>query len=113
MQMQTLVRLTLACVLCTASASAAAQAVEDPAARGAEIYALACAACHGPDGRGMSQDRVGFETPLPDFTDCGYASPETEIDWVAIAHEGGPVRAFSRRMPAFGAALSIEDLRLA
>ena len=31
-------------------------------------------------------------------------------DWFAIAHEGGPVRAFSRRMPAFGEALTEAEL---
>jgi hypothetical protein len=84
-----------------------------PAPRGAEVYTLACAACHGEDGRGVAQDRLGFDVPVPDFTDCGFASPEMAADWTAIAHDGGPVRAFDRRMPAFGEALPIEDIELA
>jgi len=31
---------------------------------GASLYQQACAACHGTDGRGMSQDVVGFDVPL-------------------------------------------------
>jgi hypothetical protein len=54
---------------------------------------------------------VGFETPLPDFTDCAFATPEPDADWTAIVHQGGPIRAFDRRMPAFGDALSEDQIR--
>lgn len=96
----------------TVAAHAAAQTIEDTAARdsGARIFARACAACHGDDGRGREQSAVGFATPLPDFTDCDYASRETKADWFAIAHEGGPVRAFDRMMPAFGDALDADEI---
>src|SRR6188508_3294621 len=74
---------------------------------GEEIFRWACAACHGADGKGAPLSQVGFDDPpLPDFTDCGFNTPEVAADWFAIAHEGGPVRAFSRRMPAFGDALT-------
>jgi hypothetical protein len=77
------------------------------------MYLAACAACHGADGAGVAQSTVGFDTPLPDFTDCSFASREPDADWFAIGHQGGPVRAFDRRMPAFGGALSAGDLQLA
>ncbi len=54
---------------------------------------------------------VGFETPLPDFTDCGFASREPAADWAAIVHSGGPVRGFSEMMPAFGEALSNGEIQ--
>jgi hypothetical protein len=54
----------------------------------------------------MPQSTVGFATPIPDFTECSFATPETAADWNAIAHKGGPIRAFDRRMPAFGEVLS-------
>jgi mono/diheme cytochrome c family protein len=91
---------------------ATAQDVDAGDSKGAAIYAAACAACHGPDGRGMAQELVGFDTPLPDFTDCSFASPETTADWTTIVHDGGPARAFNRRMPAFGEALSSEEIDL-
>jgi mono/diheme cytochrome c family protein len=73
---------------------------------GESIYRAACAACHAADGRGAPQEIVGFDTPLPDFTDCNFASREPEADWFAISHDGGPVRGFDSRMPAFGRVLS-------
>lgn len=77
---------------------------------GDEVYRAACAACHGADGTGMPASTVGFSTPLPDFTDCSFASREPAADWFAVAHAGGPVRAFERRMPAFGEALDDEAI---
>ena len=82
-----------------------------PAARsGEQVYRAACATCHGADGRGNPLSHVGFDIPLPDFTDCSFATPEAEADWFAIVHAGGPVRAFARQMPAFADALSEEEI---
>ena len=58
----------------------------------------------------MPQSTVGFDVPLPDFTDCSFASREPAADWFAVAHAGGPVRAFDRRMPAFGEALAEDEI---
>jgi hypothetical protein len=77
---------------------------------GSEIYRIACESCHGAGGRGAAQSQVGFDIPLPDFTDCSFAAREPNADWLAVAHAGGPVRGFDRMMPAFGQALSEEDL---
>ncbi|HNR98357.1 MAG TPA: c-type cytochrome [Planctomycetota bacterium] len=78
---------------------------------GAELYRAACAACHGTDGRGAPAGMVGFDVPLPDFTDCDFASREAEDDWVVVAAEGGLARGFSEIMPAFGDALTDDQLR--
>jgi hypothetical protein len=91
-----------------ASTTAFAQA---PAPRGE--YTRACAACHGDDGRGRTSTELGFEVPLPDFTDCDFAVREPDSDWYAIAHRGGPVRGFDRLMPAFGEALLPEEIEAA
>ena len=77
---------------------------------GEAIYRSACLTCHGRDGRGSPRTVVGFATPLPDFTDCAFASAEAEIDWFSVVHEGGPVRGLARHMPAFGDALSDADI---
>lgn len=82
----------------------------DPPLRGQDIYRAACANCHGADGTGAPERVVGFPEPLPDFTDCSFASREPAADWASVVHQGGPVRAFSRRMPAFGAALSRDEI---
>lgn len=77
---------------------------------GAEIYDQGCAACHGADGRGVSLDVRGFEVEPPDFSDCGFATPEPLADWFAVVHEGGRIRGLDRHMPAFGDALSDVDI---
>jgi hypothetical protein len=59
------------------------------------------------------QASVGFDVPLPDFTDCSFTSREPAADWFAIAHDGGPVRAFDARMPAFGRALEAAQIEMA
>lgn len=76
----------------------------------AAIYRDACASCHGPDGTGMPRSHVGFDVPLPDFSDCSFATREPDSDWFAVTHAGGPARGFDRRMPAFGRALGDEDI---
>ncbi len=80
---------------------------------GTQVYDEACAACHGVDGRGNPSAVVGFDVPLPDFTDCVFATVESADGWHAVVHEGGPVRALDRHMPAFGEALSAEEIDLA
>jgi mono/diheme cytochrome c family protein len=77
---------------------------------GKEIFLASCANCHGPDGKGQPQSRVGFSVPLPDFTDCDFTSREPAPDFVAVVHQGGPVRGFEQLMPAFGKVLSIEEI---
>lgn len=80
-------------------------------ASGKGLYLHACASCHGAGGKGVAQSQLGFATPIPDFSDCNFASREPDADWIAVAHQGGPVRAFSSDMPAFGEALSSEQLQ--
>jgi mono/diheme cytochrome c family protein len=92
----------------------AAAAAQTPAPRtGEEIFRSACATCHGPDGKGSPRTVVGFETPLPDFSDCGFAAGEPDPDWFAVVHEGGPIRGLDRHMPAFGDALSADEINSA
>jgi mono/diheme cytochrome c family protein len=70
---------------------------------GKRIYESGCVSCHGPDGKGQSQNLAGFERPstFPDFSDCATATPEPDIQWRAVITNGGPARAFSQIMPSF------------
>jgi mono/diheme cytochrome c family protein len=81
-----------------------------PAKTGPELYQAACAACHGPDGKGLPQTTLGFRTPVPDFTDCSFSTVEPDADWLAVVHGGGPMRAFDRMMPAFGDVLTEPEI---
>jgi len=77
---------------------------------GADIYRVACIACHGVDGKGSPRSSVGFDVPLPDFTDCSFATAEADPDWQAVVTRGGTIRGLDRHMPAFGEALSPDDI---
>jgi mono/diheme cytochrome c family protein len=81
-----------------------------PDRSGAELYQAACASCHGVDGTGAEATFVAFEEEVPDFTQCNFASREPDADWIWVAHQGGPVRGFSNMMPAFGDALTMDEL---
>jgi hypothetical protein len=83
---------------------------DEPGLSDRELYLNTCASCHGPDGTGLSSAEVGFDLELPGFTDCSFASREPHGDWAGVAHEGGPLRGFDRMMPAFGDALSMEEI---
>ena len=111
--------ITLAIVACAWIAPAARAQTLAPDASGAEIFRAACATCHAADGKGSPRSVVGFALPLPnghdfpDFTDCPTNTVEPMADWVAVATRGGPVRGLDRHMPAFGAALSAEQIEQA
>lgn len=97
-------------VLVPAIATAAGQETTAPKS-GRDLYLVACAACHGADGRGQPQSMVGFDLPLPDFTNSSFISREPREDWVAITQIGGPVRGFSELMPSFRGVLTVEETR--
>ena len=88
-------------------ASQAPQAAPD----GMALYEAGCASCHGSDGRGAPADRIAFEDPLPDLTDCSFASREPDADWIIVSKAGGPIRGFSDVMPAFEEAFDDEQLQ--
>ena len=85
-------------------------------ATGEQIFRQSCATCHAVDGSGSPQSVVGFALPLPnghdfpDFNDCPTNTVEPLGDWVAVATRGGPVRGLDRHMPAFGDALSQDQI---
>jgi mono/diheme cytochrome c family protein len=106
------VTLRCAAILILSLAAAATSAAQTASAKsGAELYTAACAACHGADGRGTTPTLLAFDTPVPDFTDCSFSTVEPDADWMAVSHDGGPARAFDRRMPAFGDALTDDELQ--
>lgn len=96
-----------------AALTAAQNEAPKPPRTGQQIFLETCAACHGPDGKGRSRSRVGFDVPLPDLTDPDFASREPHYDWVGIARNGGPSKGFSEIMPSFRDALSLEELEAA
>ncbi len=92
------------------AATAGLQTNEDRPRTGKGLYRMACAACHGVDGRGAPSSTVGFDVPLPDFTDCQFGPREADADWSIVVVHGGPARGFSEIMPAFAEALTDEEI---
>jgi mono/diheme cytochrome c family protein len=81
-----------------------------PDADGEYIFRNNCATCHGPDGKGSPQSVIGFDAPLPDFTDCPTNTVEPFGDWNSVVHRGGPIRGLDHHMPAFADALSDDQI---
>ncbi len=107
------ITLFVAAVWLTAAALAAAAqnaAGDERPTTGKGLYDAACASCHGADGKGADRSKLGFDTPLPDFSDCKFATREPDSDWSAITHLGGPARGFSKTMPASGDSLTDEEI---
>jgi mono/diheme cytochrome c family protein len=79
---------------------------------GKEIFEAACIGCHGPGAKGQPQSTLGFEPPetFPDFSDCLGSNREKTYDWRAIIRDGGRARGFVDIMPAFGDALTSEQI---
>jgi mono/diheme cytochrome c family protein len=94
------------------SALAAVAAVSAPAPPdGHAIWLANCATCHGVEGRGDRKPaEVGFTLPMPNFSDCSFATREADLDWSSTIHKGGPQRAFPRIMPAFEDALTDDEI---
>jgi hypothetical protein len=90
--------------------TAEARAADAPTRTGAQVWSAACAACHGADGAGQPRSVVGFDVPLPDLRDCAFATSEATADWFAVVHQGGRVRGLNQMMPAFGGALSDQEI---
>ena len=105
--------LVLALAVLGSGSALGAQGPRAPQRTPENLYRAACITCHGPDGTGAPKSIVGFDAPLPDFTDCAFATAEADVDWFSVVHEGGPVRGLDRHMPAFGDALSPDEIALA
>jgi mono/diheme cytochrome c family protein len=79
---------------------------------GKDIFEAACIGCHGPGGQGQPESTLGFQTPptYPNFSDCGGSARERTYDWRSVIHEGGRARGFVEIMPAFGDALTLDQI---
>jgi cytochrome c553 len=82
------------------------------AKHGQQIYKSACISCHGGTGNGGPPSLTVFKRPdtFPDFTRCDQTTAETNTAYKAVITYGGGERGFSQIMPAFGEALSSQDI---
>jgi mono/diheme cytochrome c family protein len=88
----------------------AAAAADDATLSGKDIFEGACASCHGVDGRGAPSG-TAIAVPLPDFTDCNFITREGDGNWAYLIAHGGEAFGLSPQMPAFGDALTGEQIQ--
>jgi mono/diheme cytochrome c family protein len=74
-----------------------------------EMWSAWCARCHGQDGSGQVTQRTVSIEPR-DFTDCKTATGEGDPDWELAITKGGPAVGLSDEMPAFGDALTADQI---
>jgi cytochrome c553 len=80
--------------------------------KGEQLYKAACVSCHGSGGQGAEKTLRAFKEPntFPDFTRCDQTTPEVDAEYKDVITNGGPDRGFSQIMPAFGKALTSEEI---
>lgn len=84
----------------------------DDLARGAEVYRVNCATCHGPTGAPAADSELvkSLGVMPANFADPLFNSREPASTWKMVIIHGGPAMGFSEMMPAFGATLSEQDI---
>ena len=92
----------LAIVMSLACGKSPSRPSED---EGGELFHNACARCHGPDGTGGPPDSFGNPGPK-NFTEPAFQSATTDAKIVNTIENG------NRGMPAFGAVLTPEQIKL-
>jgi len=87
------------------------------ASRGAAIYAVNCATCHGAKGEGEPNWRVANPDgtyPAPPHDASGHTWHHSDRLLLELIRDGGAryeSATFKSRMPAFGARLTEEEMR--
>jgi mono/diheme cytochrome c family protein len=92
--------------------SLASNATAEDLARGKEIFTTNCASCHGVEGQPDSTSPLvkSLGVMPANFSDPLFNSREPASDWKTVITHGGPALGFSEQMPAFGAALTEQDV---
>ncbi len=88
-------------------ATAAAQSEPEPAdvARGSDVYARSCVACHGAEGQGSDALRAVRVRPRS-FADGRAMARVSDAELEAVVRGGGPAVGRSPLMPAWGGVLT-------
>lgn len=98
----------VACVCAAGALSVQAEEefkINGDAAKGAEIYKLYCAACHGETGHGDGLAAAALNPKPRNFTDKALMDTVSDKDIYTIIKDGGPAVGKSMFMTAWGAVL--------
>jgi len=97
--------------LALAAATATARVQNGDATRGAALFHLNCATCHGRDGRGDGPLAKALGAPAPaDLRDVAFLMQRSDDDLQHAVAQGGRAVKKSFTMPAFGAQLPSLDI---
>ncbi len=80
------------------------------AARGAEVYALNCASCHGAEGRGDGPAGAALEPPPTNHVDGAYMNGLSNDHLYKAVYDGGVAVGKSVSMAPWGAVLGEEKV---
>lgn len=97
-----------------APSSVTADATALHLARGAELYQLHCASCHGADGEGQPNWKVAGEDgslPAPPHDASGHTWHHADAQLLEIIARGGTVYMPESQMPAFEGILTADEMR--
>jgi mono/diheme cytochrome c family protein len=86
-----------------------AEAKGDPA-KGKAIFMDKCSPCHGPEGKGDGPAGASFNPKPRNLTDASYMSTLSNEHLFKVISEGGASVGRSPLMPAWGGALSKDDI---
>ena len=89
----------------------AAQEKEADPAAGKAKYETLCVGCHGVSGKGDGPAAAALNPKPRNYTDKKYMATLKDEEIFKITKEGGPAVKKSQLMPAWGAALSDQDIR--
>jgi len=87
----------------------AAFAAQPDPTRGKEKYQQLCAACHGPSGKGDGPAAAALNPKPRDYTDKKFSMSDQAMH--DVIKRGGAAVGKSPVMPAWGQALSDQDIR--
>lgn len=76
----------------------------------ASTYSKLCASCHGATDKGDGPAAMALNPKPKDFTDCQAMAHESDEMFFKIIKEGGPSTGHSPLMPAWGGALSDQQI---
>ncbi len=69
-----------------------------------------CATCHGLQGKGDGAASAALTAKPRNFADVALMSKKTDADLAKVIKNGGAANGLSPMMPAWGAALSDQDI---
>ncbi|MEE8558419.1 MAG: cytochrome c [Myxococcota bacterium] len=92
-------------------ASVPSGSLRGDAARGSDVYALYCSACHGKGGKGDGPMSASLVPRPADHTNAEYMGSLSDEHLFKVVQQGGVAVGKSPLMTPWGSVLSEDDLR--